>query len=476
MRNARDLWREKVPYWLVKASRSCALYPTKTHIDLPHLEHYIQQFSQKNAITLNEHALASLHPGHHTLFRFFADDAVDLHNVFSSAYATELLQQARAAWGHEAFTSLNAETLTRSHIEALMNAHLKSAVRDLSVLEHHHLTGTIDAEAYDYGVRSVSSRMDRAGVNGIDRLLHARPELDEFLKNDSTVINVGHFPLSTPAMTKTRAASYNTAQNTLRGFSFEDKELTRLREDVISPTFGARKKQLSEYLSNHIVDVPKPTASTRHKYAPYGHLQPNETGNTPVTDALLHVIPKGDMQELQNYYGFLIHDGIALNHEAQFNVHAPSKPKKPIDVDAMVIEPQKPSKSHTPEVAAAPLVLEHHATSSITKPADDKSIDSPSQSLEQTAPATSHVAKVAALGGAASALGLLLTSKKDPARDEHSSDEKDHAKKSQALKRTAFAVSTTVSLGGIVAWSRKPDFLYKRLREVMDKLFDPRKK
>ena len=520
--SAYKLWQEKhSPLWLLQASRSCAQYPNRENIAPEDVDLYLRQFAFPISADLrNDDLLGHMHPGHKELFTFIAQNTSDYNQVFKGAYGVELLHQAAEVFGNHAVESLNPDNLQPRTIHNLIVGLSIAVIRDMSIIEHAHSTGEIKPAEYNFALNDINKRMNRLGVNGVDRLFESRPELENFVAHDTTIIDVQHIVTERSTTRKTRAACYN-ARNDFKGFSFEENSLTRLRQNVISPAFASRADDFSKNLLIHIHDVEAPNPQIREKYKGCGIVLGGSENDTSEKQLhILHTIAEDMKHErfesFNEYMNFLIYDGIAINSpdRNKFLDNLPMKMSSIVNEDGIhldhVSNPNKKQNDQLPKptlllpepTGLQPLPTEPNQISSKIS-SDPKAPES--RKSENIAPKTkaepkssdgiiekqkdlddednsdkksgdkkkaAFAAKATAIGGTAAAIGLLLSEKRSTSSDNSpiDSDTTSNAppKEDHSLaKKFAFAAASTVAIGGVIAWSRKPKFLYEPLQKLM---------
>lgn len=549
---AYSLWEKREdPRWLLRASRSYAQYPTANNIAPEQVDLYLRQFSYDLSDNIRDpEFIGKIHLGHRDFLAHFAEDAKRYQWVFKDAYCIELLQQAKGACGGNQLDYLTLGHLEPNVVGNLMTYLLITAVRDMSVAEYSHRRGEISEEEHASALRDINIRMDRIGINGIDRLFEARPELENFLKSDTTVINVGHLPGEFHISKKTRAACYNLGVDSLQRSSTASRLITALREDVIDPNFHGRAEQFRKDLLIHTHDLQEPSPEARARYDGCGVVLGGERDDlSPHHLKMLKGngkdVSQGNLHSLDEYMNFLIHDGIAINypHKEKFIADLRAKMAGIIDVgEAATVGEAKPlhaplthehmekplvppaltdmSGEPSPIAGGSDTVLHgepakvdgsghngniEDTTTLNEEPARLGQEDQKNSSAEakgdlkrqdiETPPPKHHDqvedvailreetnsddgkkgatgAKIAALGGAVAAFGVLLAgrskSESASASKESHGGESDRPEESASSigKKIAFGVATTVAVGGAVAWARKPEFLYKPLQKL----------
>jgi hypothetical protein len=513
MSTANELWRKKEsPLWLLLASRSCAQYPTSENINNERVREYVDQFSSSKLPDLKDiDYLEKLHLGHKELFGLFASEALSYYSVLYNRqakpyddYTAELVAQYDKAYEPEKVVGLKNYQINENPqvICNMIVAVAIATIRDMSLVEDLHRQGKLNDEEHEFALSEINDRMSRVGINGVDKLLESRPELDDFLRHDTREINIGHIAGQLKHTTKTRAACYNVRGIHLHNFSFGKEALTDLRRQLFGKEFVELEESKDSFMIRRIDDVPPLSEETRKKassdYKRNAFSSPHE------------------------YNQFLIHDGIAINHPNR-NTYAESvrealKEKKDgpkaeiipqgtkiegdiIDITDQNSEPAEHNAALLPAVvkkdddkSKAPNtdhIEEAEVVEFTETPADpDKKnevievmaeADEPkakpdtSDSKDTPAPSKSKsVGKITALGGAAALAGLLLSGKSEHRDDSSEPSElrRSHSQKEHhnGGKKLAITAAATVTIGGVILLTRKPEVLYKPLKEMIEKL------
>ncbi|MBN8669497.1 MAG: hypothetical protein J0L80_02350 [Chitinophagales bacterium] len=519
MATASELWREREsPLWLLLVSRSKAQHPSRHHIAYDDVVVYVSQFSQGLLPDIKDHKfLDKIHAGHQEFLNLLAKEAESYYRVFYDqhadpydSYTIELVNQFNAAYAPLHTMKLYDWQIYENPqvVGNMMIAIAMAAIRDMALVEELARKGELNKEEHDFALKEINSCMDRVGINGVDRLFESKPELEEFIQHDIRVIKVGHMTGQAWNAEKTRAAAYNVEKLRCAQFNSSAWILSRVRQDIIDPRFKALGTEKDHQIAVHVHELTEPSDEERSRHISNGKIKGL---NSSTTLGDLKNISKNMSEyffhDKDKFANFLIHDGIAINHP-QRNTYAAKirhqmkevkQPKFKVvhpeeKLDAVDATPKDENTTNALVLASEPKpTLPQRNTANIEdaeiieetqNPVDPKKKDevvdaeiiddgghSIADASKNAKPPTNAATKVATLVGAAALAGLAFSgttsNHKDGSRDRSSES---RTNKRNPLKPIAFATATVVAVGGAIMWSKKPEFLHKPLKELIEKV------
>lgn len=475
MQDAYDFWKNKQsPLWLLMTSRSEA--GDRSFIQLVE---YLDQFSNDRIEPFDSPTfMEGIQRRQKDFLKILKQEAVHYHAVFHNqygsdydAYTQEILRQVEKIYGKEKIGELRNHEVTHDMVGNMAVAIAMNAIADMALVEYLHRRGDLKDQERQSGLNEINQRLDWIGLNGVDKLFESKPELERFIESDTTIIPIRG------ENDYTRAAYYNRkkrdiSEKKLSGVFMHP--LTELRQIIIGKDFSKLEEEKNHYIQVHVHNIPEPTPETRKKYAKLGASK--EPVDFAAKSLVMALISENDKDE---YFKFLLHDGLAINHP-QRDTYAASlrqhmqQAAKGTSPSAKVIGSR--SKDHNPPLLEdkwgknAPLGdKDSTSSSSDISPEQGAKHKSPEKSKgdDKTNESAGAGAKIATIGGAA-AVGLLLATGRD--KDKTEDNEKQKTNKGKALRFAALASAAAVSVGGAIMWSKKPEFLYKPMRDFFNSL------
>lgn len=488
MGKAFNIWKKEAnPLWLLLASMSEAGRSNLAKADLGVVNKYVEHFSSDSIPSLEDPQFRiKLGIDNSEFFSFIHREGVAYHSVFHSPYGEhnlytqELIDQVGAAYGRDTVNQIYNHHITPEIAGNLMVAAAMSAVREMALVEYLHQSGELSDPEREFALRAVNNRMDRIGLNGIDRLFESRPEIERFVENDTKIINVGHFVGREERDEMTRAACYRAEMEKCKLFP---NNITGVRQKIIGKDFPELENAKNYYVGIHVHDLPEPTKETRRKFKGYGIATGkgeavDDVKHAAMLDQILLAMNKGDTKQYEEYIGFLLHDGIGINHPDRdhYANDLRYRMEHPDIIDVEVIdkrEARKLPRKNTPLLGDDSGKKQSHVER-LSSRDDAKGEDSHKKKEDGGTPAggaadgrdkgSNTGAAIATIGGAA-AVGLLLAS-----GDKNKDGEDKEKNKGKALKFAALAGAAAVAVGGLIMWTKKPEFLYKPMKDLFRNL------
>lgn len=510
-KSIRKLWNEKDPRWLLGTIRGLA--PDRYFTGL---YEYIAVFARGELPDLRTAGFAGeLHLHNTKLLGFLQEEAQKYHWVFDSndnAYTEELIKQVREHLPH-------LDIPRSSSPQNLLCAVVVSVMRDLSLVEDLHRTDKINDEEHDFALREIGARMDRAGLNGLGKMLAARPELHEFLASDTRTMDARHIrPTSNVLKERTRAACYAQLASNQLDDRPDDALFEHDLEKVISKDFPQLVKDKNAQINfcSNVTPNEEPSAEERRIFAgkailPSAEEMQSEQWREKASALTSLALGSGsETQKALALADFLLYDGIAANHperetyaaklrdrmgmegevvsesveiaRPEIEAGASGRPVAGEDVeDAVIVESPtgkeiEAAGAGKDDVADVEVVEEPAAPSAKSADNDQGSkakkgdvVDAEIiEEKEEKAPEAAGEKKagsgpkIATISAGATAVGLLMSAGSGKGTDGNSKEKDNH----RALKFAAAAAALAVAAGGAILWSRKPEALYKPLSNL----------
>lgn len=479
-------WRDKSnPLWLLNLSRTVVGEPDSRKSEFPELATYVGQFSTGHVQNFDDPKFMDhIPPSHKDFFDILKKEALAYYNAFHTSekenvYAQELIAQISKIYGPKAVNQfIMNQDIMEAAIGNMVVAIAINAIADTALVEYLHLHGVLNDEEKRAGLAEINQRLDRAGINGIDRLFEARPELERFVEHDIKVIDAAH--ISGIALKEiTRAACYNQLMSSPSISQFPEL-ITTARQQIISPIFAGIEGEKDHYIMVHVHDLTPPADDARRKYAQFAVLNGRGTKadhkkKKEIADKIDGEIAKGNRSSYGDAMLTVLYDGIAVNHPQRDRYAAALRNRINGIVEGELIDQddtpllgdadQKGKGSHVKRLTA-----NGHDDPEKSKDQHKKKEDFGHSTEEATGrDKSSNVgAAIATIGGTA-AVGLLLASGKDKDGNGKEGEEKEKSK-GRALKFAALAGAAAVAVGGLIMWTKKPEFLYKPMKDLFRNL------
>lgn len=497
MRELSKKWQEKSdPRWLLELSRSVVGEPDHRPIQDAAIENYIRQFSSPRIPHFDSPEFieyVDVDAKHKGFFEILKKEALAYYGAFhtpdkKNVYAQEVIEQVQKIYGPGPVNKYIYNQDSMHHaVGNMVVAIAINAIRDMALVEYMHLTGELTDAEKDAGLTEINNRMSRVGINGINKMFEVNPAFEQFIANDTFSSIETKRPGSALTDKWTRAAFYNHQMEQSRNLS--DESQTQYKERVIHDDFPAVEEEKNHYIAVHVKEVPPLDPALRKKYSPLSMIrekaQPDYfKKHQKVLDEIYADRKKHDDTSTVNARRAALRDGLALNHPLREKYAETLRNRmKGIAssdiIDVEIIDPketrQLPGKGK--------LLLEggEEGRGSHVKRLlgyGSGSDQDPHKKKEDGGHSTEGVAgnpdkpsnvgaAIATIGGTA-AVGLLLASGN---KDKDGKDGEDKEKsKGRALKFAALAGSAAVAVGGLIMWTKKPEFLYKPMQDLFRNL------
>ncbi len=494
MRELYKKWQEKSdPRWLLELSRSVVGEPDHRPMQDTAIENYIRQFSSTQIPPFDSpEFMEHVDPKHRGFFEILKKEALAYYGAFhtpdkKNIYAQELIDQVQKIHGPGPVNKFIYNQDSMHHAVGNMVVTVAvNAIRDMALVEYLHLTGGLTDAEKEAGLTEINNRMSRVGINGIDKLFESKPDFEQFLANDTFSSVETKRPGSALTDTWTRAALYNHQMEKSKNLSDESK--TEHKERVIHENFPGVEEEKNHYIQVHVKEIPQLDPAVRKKYSPLSLAAEKAPPDyfkkhKKVLDEITADRKKHDDTSTVTARQAALRDGLALNHPLR-DKYAESLRNRMKGIagsdviDVEIIDPketrQLPGKGKLllegGEEGRGSHVKRLLGYGSGSDQDTHKKKEDGGHSNEGTAgnhDKPSNVgAAIATIGGTA-AVGLLLASGKG--KDGREGEDKEKSK-SGALKFAALAGAAAVAVGGLIMWTKKPEFLYKPMQDLFRNL------
>ncbi len=491
---AFEAWRGKEdPRWLLSLSQSEIGGKGVGHADFSRLTKYIEQFASRDLPSVDSPKfLEKFDSGHHEFLSMLKKEAAAYHAVFNSepspkpdVYSAELISQVKHAYGAKTVKSIEGKSLNAETAGNLMVAAAIAAIRDMALVEQLHKFGKIDEVERKFGLDEINQRMNKAGINGIDSLFAARPELERFIERDTTVIDVSHLPGHAKNDKMTRAAFYNKDKSHAKGFppssglSVFVHPLTLLRENAIGTDFPELEKKKDTYIAAHAKEVSPLSSEIAKKFAAFRDKgDPIDFAHPDTIKPIAAAADKGNYLARDEYVQFLLHEGVAINHPDSGKYADSLRLRKSGIIEGDVTDAklaQVVTESRLSDASGTrrdtPINAKRSQHTPRATDVTDVELDSKTGKYSAKAQPKEEdkntAAKIATLGGA-TAVGLLMATGRN--KDKESGTDEKPKSNHNVTRFVALATAAAISVGGAVMWSRKPEFLYKPTKNLINSL------